>query len=59
EDVDILDVITLNKSLLGGFKLSDQGKLNSDVDINNAIDTTDALNVLKKVVKLIELPVKA
>ena len=56
-DVDIMDVIALNKSILGSTSLSPQGKKNADVDRNSNIDTTDALNVLKYVVKLIQLPV--
>ena len=58
-DVDIMDVIAINKAILGSASLSDQGKTNADVDLNQAIDTTDALNILKNVVKLIELPVKS
>ena len=57
--VDILDVIAVNKSLLGGLTLSDQGKANADVDHNKSVDTTDALNILKAVVKLVTLPVKS
>ncbi len=56
--VDIMDVIAINKSLLGSLKLGDMGKTNADVDCNGAIDTTDALNILKAVVKLVVLPVK-
>ena len=52
-----MDVILLNKSILGSATLGAQGKINSDVDRNDAIDTTDALNVLKAVVKLVTLPV--
>ena len=55
--VDIMDVIALNKSLLGSYTLTPQGKINADVDRNDLIDTTDALNVLKAVVKLVTLPV--
>ena len=55
--VDIMDVIALNKSLLGSNTLTPQGKRNADVDRNELIDTTDALNVLKAVVKLVTLPV--
>ena len=56
--VDILDVITLNKSLMVGEKLSDQGKINADVDLSGgAPDETDALNILKCVVEIITLPV--
>lgn len=52
--VDILDVIKLNKFLLGNDKLTDEGKANADVDANKAIDTTDSLNILKCVVEMIE-----
>ncbi len=58
EKVEILDVIALSKSLMGNGKLSEQGALNADVDVNGAINTTDALNIMKYLVKLIEeLPV--
>jgi len=58
-DVDIMDVIAINKAILGSATLSPQGKINADVDLNQVIDTTDALNILKNVVKLVELPVKS
>ena len=57
-DLSIMDVIAINKSLLGGLTLTDAGRAAADVDRNKAIDTTDALNILKAVVKLITLPVK-
>ena len=57
--LSIMDVILLNKSLLGGATLSDAAKANADVDKSGGIDTTDALNVLKAVVKLVTLPVKS
>lgn len=53
--VDILDVIMLNKYLLGTTdKVTDEGKINANVDVNDAIDSTDSLNILKCVVHLIE-----
>lgn len=61
DDVDILDVIALNKYLLGAQKLSAQGQINADVDVNKDIDSTDSLNILKCVVKLIaqaDFPIK-
>ncbi len=60
-DVDILDVIALNKYLLGAQELSAQGRINADVDANKDIDSTDSLNILKCVVKLItqaDFPIK-
>ncbi|MCR4644939.1 MAG: DUF5620 domain-containing protein [Oscillospiraceae bacterium] len=56
-DVDIVDVITLNKNLMIGEKITDQGKVNADVDNNKTIDEVDSLNILKFVVELIDLPV--
>ncbi len=56
--VEILDVIALSKSLMGSGTLSTQGAANADVDQNTTINTTDALNIMKYLVKLIEnLPV--
>lgn len=60
-DVDIVDVIMLNKYLLGSQKLEAQGQINADVDENKDIDSTDSLNILKCVVKLItqaDFPIK-
>ena len=57
--VDILDVIQLNKFLLGSASLDDAAKANADVDGNNSIDATDSLNILKCVVEIIDsLPIK-
>ncbi len=56
--VEIQDVILLSKSLMGGATLSAQGAINADVDINDKVNTTDALNIMKFMVKLIDaLPV--
>lgn len=53
-EVDILDVIKLNKFLLGSDTLTDEGRINADVDVKDGIDTTDSLNILKCVVKMID-----
>ncbi len=53
-NVDIMDVIATNKQLLGTGSLSEQGKINADVDLQNGVDTTDSLNILKCVVELID-----
>ncbi len=53
--VDILDVIALNRYLLGSGKLTGQGKLNADVVADDTLDTTDSLTILKCVVELIKL----
>lgn len=52
--VDILDVIALNKALLAGAVLTDQGMLNADVNVNGAPDSDDALNILKYTVNLVK-----
>lgn len=52
--IDILDVIVVNKSLLGAMSLSNQAKLNADVNKNNKPDSDDALQILKHVVGLIK-----
>ncbi len=48
--VNILDVITLNKYVMGKDSLSPQGKVNADVDVNGIQDSTDSLNILKLIV---------
>lgn len=57
--VDIMDVIALNKYLLGSSNLTETQQAAADVDLNEKIESTDSLNILKKVVELIDtLPVK-
>ncbi len=51
--VDILDVLTLNKNLLAGTALTDQGKANADVDADGTPSSTDALNILKFTIGLV------
>ncbi len=52
-EIDIMDVIALNKYLLGSAELDDKQKEAADVDVNGKIDSTDSLNVLKYVVEII------
>ena len=58
--VDILDVISLNKNLMIGDKLTAQGIQNAiTVPGKKAPDEADSLNILKYVVEILpELPVK-
>lgn len=57
--VDILDVILVNKFLLGSATLEGDARLAADVDCDGEVGTTDSLNILKKVVEMIEsLPVQ-
>ncbi len=56
--VDILDIIVLNRNLLGTGKLTAQGQLNADVDLDKKPSAKDSLSILKYIVKLIDkLPV--
>ncbi len=58
DSVDILDVIALNKSLLAGETLSEQGTRNADVDKDGSPTSADALTILKYTIRLVEsLPV--
>jgi hypothetical protein len=49
--IDIMDVIRLNKLILGTVTIDDpKAKANADMDGNGVIDSNDALAVLKLVV---------
>ena len=52
--VDIVDVLALNQYLLGLADISDSGKISADVDSNNIINDSDAMNILKYLVHLID-----
>lgn len=57
-EVTISDVLALNKNLLGGGMLTEEGIRNADVDSDGKPTSADALNILKYVVKLLDtLPV--
>lgn len=51
--VNILDVICVNKALLGSTKLTDAQNAAADVDGDGDVTTTDSLNILKYVVEVI------
>jgi len=60
-DVDILDVIQVNKFLLGVTKLSAQGTVNADVNVSGDPDSTDSLNILKLALNMLsqaDMPIK-
>ncbi|MBR4102267.1 MAG: hypothetical protein IKK51_10405, partial [Oscillospiraceae bacterium] len=58
-DVDILDIIVLNRALLGAASLSDDAAANADVDKDKKPTPADSLNIMKYLVGLIDaLPVK-
>lgn len=51
--VDIMDVILVNKYLLGSASFTEADKAAADVDGNGEVDSTDSLNILKRVVEII------
>lgn len=56
--VNVSDVIKLSKTLMGADSLSQQGRLNADVDCNNNVDSNDTNFIIKALVQLVTLPVK-
>ena len=52
-EIDIMDVIAINKFLLGSMELTPAQKVAADVDKSDAVDSTDSLDILKYVVALI------
>ena len=50
--VDIVDVIVVNKAVLGSAKLTYAQKSVVDVDQNGIVDSTDSLMILKEVVEV-------
>ena len=53
--INILDVITLNKAILGKESLSEQGRKNADVDGDGTPTSTDSLMIMKHIVGLLNL----
>ncbi len=51
-NVDILDIITLNKAILGKETLTKFQNQLADVNRDGKVDTSDALEILKQVVRL-------
>ncbi|MDE5754149.1 MAG: glycoside hydrolase family 9 protein [Oscillospiraceae bacterium] len=52
--VEILDVVLMNRVYVGVDKISDEGKLNADTDVDSKISLSDSMNVLKLLVHLLE-----
>jgi hypothetical protein len=53
-EVDILDVITINKAILGKENMTAQGIKNIDFNGNNKPDSNEALTVLKLIVGMVK-----
>ncbi len=53
-EVDILDVITINKAAMGKENMTEEQVKNADVNLNGKPDSIDAMNVLKLIVGLVK-----
>ncbi|MBR0485476.1 MAG: glycoside hydrolase family 9 protein [Oscillospiraceae bacterium] len=53
-EADILDVIVVNKAILGKEEISAQGMMNADINQNSIPDSTDSLNIMKLIVGLLK-----
>ena len=51
--VDILDVVLLNRTILGKDTVTEQGLANADLNMNEVPDIIDSQNILKLIVKLL------
>lgn len=52
EEIDILDVITLNRSVLGKVGLTPYGELSADVNGDGKVDAVDGLAIMRYIVGL-------
>lgn len=52
-DIDLVDVVLLNKHLMIGTEVSAQGLDNADVDRNGEADEIDSLNILKYIIQIV------
>ncbi len=57
-EVQMVDMILLNKYLMIGEEVTPQGLVNADVNINGEVEQDDGLNILRACIDLITLPVK-
>lgn len=53
-EVTIVDVIMLNKALLGAETLTANNRLTADVDANGSLTNDDSLLILKRLVRLVD-----
>ena len=54
EDINIADVIGINRNIFGKLSLNDYAKLAADVNHDGIVDATDSLEVMKYIVGLNE-----
>lgn len=55
EKVDILDVISINKTILGKQSLNHYSKLATDINKNGNLDSSDSLAIMKYIVGIIDV----
>lgn len=55
--VQMIDMILLNKYLMIGEKVTPQGLINADVNLNGKPEADDGLNILRCVIGLVTLPI--
>ncbi len=53
KEIDILDVIALNRNILGKFTMTEVQHGNADTNMNGKTDPDDALTIMKYIVKII------
>ena len=56
-DVQMVDMIMLNKYLMIGEEVTPQGLINADVDLDGEVSQSDGLNILRYIIDLIDLPI--
>ena len=54
--VQMVDMILLNKYLMIGAEVTEQGLRNADVNLDGEVQQDDGLNILRYVIDLITLP---
>ena len=54
--IDILDVITINRAVLGKERLTEEQKQAADVNGDGTIDGMDSMNIMRYIVGLIDSP---
>ena len=55
-EVDVVDVLVLNKYLLGVAQLTPEGQQNADFNGSGKLEDADAMMILKAIVKLVDFP---
>lgn len=54
DNVDILDVVLVNRNILGKFQFNAYAKGCADVNSDGVVDASDSLNIMKKIVGIVD-----